>query len=89
MAKNLYVGNLAWEVTSDDLYELFHAHGKVALAQVITDWTTGRSRGFGFVEMPNDEESGRARAALDGTPFRGRPLKVYEAKPRDGGPKNP
>ena len=51
MAKNIYVGNLAWDATADDLLELFRQHGQVAAAQVITDRETGRSRGFGFVEM--------------------------------------
>ena len=60
MAKNIYVGNLVWDATADDLLALFQQHGAVARAQVITDRETGRSRGFGFVEMDNDEEAQRA-----------------------------
>jgi RNA recognition motif-containing protein len=85
MAKNIYVGNLAWETTSDDLLALFQEHGKVARAQVVTDRETGRSRGFGFVEMDNDQEAQAAVAALNGQNYRGRPLTVNEAKPREGG----
>src|SRR5215813_9791141 len=83
MAKNIYVGNLAWAVTADDLLELFGQHGKVARAQVITDRETGRSRGFGFVEMENDAEAQKAIDALNGFDFNGRPLTVNEAKPRE------
>jgi RNA recognition motif-containing protein len=88
MAKNIYVGNLVWDATQDDLYNLFQEHGKVTRAQVIMDRETGRSRGFGFVEMENDGEADRAITALNGADFRGRPLTVNEAKPRDdrGGP---
>ena len=57
MAKNLYVGNLVWECTSDDLLQLFQQYGAVKSAQVMMDRNTNRSRGFGFVEMPNDEEA--------------------------------
>ena len=60
MAKNIYVGNLAWAVTNEDLLELFGQHGKVVSAQVISDRETGRSRGFGFVEMENDQEAENA-----------------------------
>jgi RNA recognition motif-containing protein len=83
MAKNIYVGNLVWDATQDDLYNLFQEHGKVTRAQVIMDRETGRSRGFGFVEMENDSEADRAVTALNGADFRGRPLTVNEAKPRD------
>ena len=83
MAKNIYVGNLVWDATQDDLYNLFQEHGKVTRAQVIMDRETGRSRGFGFVEMENDSEADRAVQALNGADFRGRPLTVNEAKPRD------
>jgi RNA recognition motif-containing protein len=85
MAKNIYVGNLSWECTQDDLLALFAEHGKVARAQVITDRETGRSRGFGFVEMENDQEAATAVQALNGQQFRGRPLTVNEARPREGG----
>jgi RNA recognition motif-containing protein len=83
MAKNIYVGNLTWDSTSDDLLQLFQEFGQVVRAQVVSDRETGRSRGFGFVEMPNDAE---AQAAIDGLhdkPFRGRRLRVNEAQPRE------
>jgi cold-inducible RNA-binding protein len=83
MAKNLYVGNLTWETNSNDLLALFQAHGTVAQAQVMTDRETGRSRGFGFVEMTHDEEAQAAIDSLNGTPFRGRPLTVNEARSRE------
>jgi RNA recognition motif-containing protein len=83
MAKNIYVGNLVWEATSDDLYELFQPHGEVAEAQVMSDRETGRSRGFGFVRMNNDAEAQKAIEALNGTLFKGRPLTVNEARPRE------
>src|SRR5947199_10565548 len=83
MAKNIYVGNLVWECTADDLLALFQGHGAVARAQVSTDRETGRSRGFGFVEMENDAEAQKAIDALNGATFHGRPLTVNEAKPRE------
>jgi RNA recognition motif-containing protein len=83
MAKNIYVGNLTWDTNSDDLLALFQTHGTVTQTQVITDRQTGRSSGFGFVEMANDEEAQTAIAHLNGTPFRGRPLTVHEARPRE------
>jgi RNA recognition motif-containing protein len=83
MAKNIYVGNLVWECTADDLLALFQEHGKVTRAQVITDRETGRSRGFGFVEMENDAEAQKAIDALNGAEFNGRPLTVNEARPRE------
>jgi RNA recognition motif-containing protein len=83
MAKNIYVGNLVWECTADDLLALFQEHGAVARAQVITDRETGRSRGFGFVEMENDAEAQKAIESLNGTEYNGRPLTVNEARPRE------
>jgi RNA recognition motif-containing protein len=83
MAKNIYVGNLAWEVNQDDLYALFAEHGAVKRAQVISDKETGRSRGFGFVEMNDDAEAHKAIDALNGTQYRGRALTVNEARPRE------
>jgi RNA recognition motif-containing protein len=83
MAKNIYVGNLVWETTADDLLALFQEHGTVARAQVITDRETGRSRGFGFVEMDNDAEAQKAIDALNGAEYHGRPLTVNEARPRE------
>jgi RNA recognition motif-containing protein len=83
MAKNIYVGNLVWDCTADDLLALFQEHGTVSRAQVITDRETGRSRGFGFVEMDDDAEAQKAIEALNGADFKGRPLTVNEAKPRE------
>jgi RNA recognition motif-containing protein len=87
MAKNIYVGNLAWSASADDLLELFGKYGKVNRAQVITDKDSGRSRGFGFVEMDNDGEAQAAIEALNGFQHENRPLTVNEARPReDRGP---
>lgn len=83
MAKNIYVGNLTWDATPDDLLALFGEFGAVDEAQVITDRETGRSRGFGFVRMSNDAEGQKAIDSLNGTPFQGRPLTVNEARPRE------
>jgi RNA recognition motif-containing protein len=80
MSKNLYVGNLSFQATADDLRELFAQHGSVARAQVVADRDTGRSRGFGFVEM--DDGADEAIAALNGAEFQGRKLTVNEARPR-------
>jgi RNA recognition motif-containing protein len=85
MAKRLYVGNLAYSVTSDELQEIFEQYGQVRSAQVLSDRETGRSRGFGFVEMENDAEADEAIAALDGQEHGGRRLTVNEAKPRTPG----
>jgi RNA recognition motif-containing protein len=83
MAKNIYVGNLPWAAKADDLLQLFQEHGSVARAQVITDRETGRSRGFGFVEMSDDAEALKAIEALNGADYQGRPLTVNEARPRE------
>jgi RNA recognition motif-containing protein len=80
---NIYVGNLAWGCTNDDLMQLFGQHGTVARAQVILDRETGRSRGFGFVEMANEAEAKVAVEALNNSNFQGRPLTVNEARPRE------
>ncbi len=85
MATNIYVGNLPWQTTSDDLYQLFAQYGAVAKSQVITDRETGRSRGFGFVEMANEAEAQAAIEALNNKPYNGRPLTVNVAKPREAG----
>ena len=82
MTKTLYVGNLTWEVSADDLLTLFQAHGQVVHTQVVTDIETGRSRGFGFVEMDDADGARRAVDALNGQVCRGRPLTVHEAAPR-------
>jgi len=83
MGKNIYVGNLPYDTTGDDLVELFQTYGTVTSGQVIIDKFSGRSRGFGFVEMGQDEEAQAAIEALNGTPYGGRPLTVNEAKPRE------
>lgn len=82
MGKKLYVGNLSYDVGDSDLEQMFAAHGTVESAQVIIDRATGRSKGFGFVEMSNDGEAQAAIAALDGQDHGGRAIKVNEAKPR-------
>ena len=83
MATNIYVGNLVWDCTSDDLLQLFGEFGAVNRAQVVMDRETGRSRGFGFVEMVNPGEAQRAIEELNNADFKGRPLTVNEAKPRE------
>ncbi len=85
MSQKLYVGNLSYDVSSSDLEQLFAAHGTVQSATVIADRDTGRSKGFGFVEMSSNDEAAAAIAALDGTEHGGRSLKVNEAKPRAAG----
>lgn len=86
---NIYVGNLAYGVTNDDLRDAFAAFGEVSRANVIMDRDSGRSKGFGFVEMPDD---GEAQAAIDGLndqPINGRNVRVNEAKPREDRPRRP
>lgn len=83
---NIYVGNLAYSVTQDELREAFAAYGSVAHASLITDKFTGESKGFGFVEMPNNAEADAAIKALNETPLKGRPLRVNQAKPRTDRP---
>src|SRR5215469_5792481 len=85
MGKKLYVGNLAYGVSDGDLQQLFEAHGTVQSAQVIMDRDTGRSKGFGFVEMGSDQEAQAAIAALNGKEVDGRSLTVNEARPKEGG----
>ena len=85
MGKKLYVGNLTYEVTDGDLSRMFETHGTVASAQVIKRRDTGRSKGFGFVEMRSDEEAHAAIAGLNGKEVGGRALTVNEAKPRADG----
>ena len=79
---NIYVGNISFDSSDDDLQEAFGRFGQVDSAQIIIDRYSGRSRGFGFVEMPNDEEAQEAISQLDGTEHMGRTLKVNEARPR-------
>jgi RNA recognition motif-containing protein len=85
MGKKLYVGNLNYEVSDSELTALFAAHGTVQSAQVIMDRDTGRSKGFGFVEMGSDAEAQAAIAALNGSQQGGRSLTVNEARPKEGG----
>ena len=85
MGKKLYVGNLAYGVTDSDLQQMFAAHGTVQSAQIIMDRDTGRSKGFGFVEMSSDQEAQAAIAALNGKQVEGRSLTVNEAKPKTEG----
>ena len=82
MGKKLYVGNMSYDVSSSDLEQLFAPHGEVQSAEVINDRATGRSKGFGFVEMGSDQEAQAAIAALNGKDHNGRALTVNEAKPR-------
>jgi len=81
----MYVGNLSFSTTESQLQALFEAHGAVASAALVMDRETGRPRGFGFVEMPNDAEANAAMTALNGSMVDGRNLTVNEAKPREGG----
>ena len=88
MAKKMYVGNLAWGVTSSELEQMFAQYGTVTSAEVIMDRETGRSRGFGFVEMQTQQEMDAAIQALNGADCKGRALQVNEARertPRSGG----
>ena len=84
MSKRLYVGNLPYTTTDNDLNELFSPLGAVVSAEVVMDRDSGRSKGFGFVEMANDSDAATAIEKLNGQPFEGRPLTVNEAKPRTG-----
>src|SRR5437763_5708308 len=83
MGKKLYVGNLSYDTTDAMLEQMFAEHGTVESAQVIMDRDTGRSKGFGFVEMGSDQEAQAAIAALSGKQVGGRSLTVNEAKPRE------
>jgi RNA recognition motif-containing protein len=80
--QRIYVGNLSFQTTEESLSELFGEHGKVDNVSIITDRVTGRSRGFAFVEMNDDNEAKAAMEALNGREFDGRPLRVAEAKER-------
>jgi len=83
MTMKLYVGNLPYSTTSHDLEQLFTGYGKVSTAQVIEDRLTGKSKGFGFVEMATNDDGQKAIAALNGKQFEGRTLTVNEARPRE------
>lgn len=80
---NIYVGNLPYSTTPDDLRDVFAAFGEVAAARIVNDRETGRAKGFGFVEMPNDEEAKKAIEALNGNDIGGRKAVVNEARPRE------
>ena len=82
MGAKLYVGNLPYSVTEERLQQHFAHHGSVVSARIITDKFSGRSKGFGFVEMSSDQEAERATAALNGTDFEGRNIVVSEARPQ-------
>ena len=82
---NIYVGNLSYELTEEELQQAFEAFGQVESAKIIKDAYTGRSRGFGFVEMPSNDEGEAAVNGLNGTTLKGRALKVSEARPRREG----
>lgn len=86
MAVNIYVGNLSYQATDEDLRAAFEPFGQVTTARVIKDRETGRSRGFGFVEMPNADEARKAVAGVNNQDVAGRPVRVNEARPRDDGP---
>src|SRR3954464_14744344 len=88
MGRKIYVGNLSYNVTSSDLEQLFTAHGQVQSAEVIQDRATGRSKGFGFVEMASDDEATAAINALNGAEHDGRNLTVNEAKPKENKPRS-
>ncbi len=88
--KNLFVGNMSFQTTESDLRALFEPFGQIARVHIAMDRETGRSRGFAFVEMPNDAEAAQAIAGLDGKDVGGRNLKVNEARPKEAGaPRGP
>ena len=85
---NIFVGSLPWATDDQQLQDLFSKHGEVTSAKVIRDKMTGRSKGFGFVEMPNDDEAKKAIEALNGSDYEGRKLVVNVARPREDRPNN-
>jgi cold-inducible RNA-binding protein len=82
IVKNIFVGNLSFNTTEDELRQLFETYGQVDRVSILTDRETGRSRGFGFVEMTNPEEGEKAIAGLNGSQFGGRTINVNEARPK-------
>ena len=82
---NIYVGNLSWGLKDQDLADLFAPYGEVASAKIVMDKFTQRSKGFGFVDMPNDEQAQAAIAQLNGSEVDGRNLVVNESRPKEGG----
>ena len=83
---NIYVGNLSYNLTEDELRAAFAAFGDVSSSHIIQDRDSGRSKGFGFVEMPNDQAAEKAIHALNETPIGGRPVRVNQAKPKESRP---
>lgn len=83
---NLYIGNLSWSLSEGDLQQLFEAYGEVSSCKIVKDKMTNRSKGFGFVEMPNDDEANQAISALNGKEVGGRAISVNEARPREERP---
>jgi RNA recognition motif-containing protein len=83
---DIYVGNLSYDITVEELREAFEQHGEVTSAKIVTDRDTGRSKGFGFVEMPNDNEGEAAIAELNGAMLKGRTARVNQARPRNERP---
>ena len=83
---NIYVGNLSYGVTEDELREAFGAYGEISSVSLISDKFSGQSKGFGFVEMPNNSEADAAIKALNETPLKGRNMRVNQAKPRTDRP---
>lgn len=86
---NIYVGNLSFQSTEDELRSLFSSHGEVSKVSIITDRDSGRSKGFAFVEMPDSEAAQKAIDALNDYEIKGRKLRVNEAKPREERPRRP
>jgi RNA recognition motif-containing protein len=80
---NIYVGNMSYDITEDDLRQLFEEHGEVDTVKIIADRDTGRSKGFAFVEMPQSDQANAALESLNGAEVKGRNLKVNEARPRE------
>ena len=87
MAKNIYVGNLSYTLSEDELKDVFSEYGNVTSAKIVTDRETGRSKGFGFVEMSSDDDAASAIEALDGKDIGGRNAKVSSARPREEKPR--
>ena len=84
---NIYVGNLAFNVTGEDLKTAFEAYGRVESANIISDKFSGQSKGFGFVDMPDNSEADKAMKALNGIALKGRNIKVNQAKPKSDRPR--
>jgi len=89
MSQKIYVGNLSFSITNQDLQTKFEQYGNVSSAKVVTDRDTGRSKGFGFVEMSNSQEAISAIEALNGSDYQGRSMNVSEAKPMEPREKKP